>query len=164
MSLRVCARDANTREAARSFLEDNDFEDIDQNTDYNIDQMSCLRSELFNISKRLNQRGSGENNLSYHNSRQPSNNFKMFETTDNVAPTRPSTNGFYLGELEPIDHEKARLKLKILLQEQLKNAEGQHKLDIERRLAEIGNFNHIYSIFRSSTVQKKRPRNEKYSI
>ena len=57
---------------------------------------------------------------------------------ENLDPTRPSTNGFYMGELEPIDHERSKMKLKMLLQQQLKNAKGKQKIEIERRLAEIG--------------------------
>lgn len=43
-----------------------------------------------------------------------------------------------MGELEPIDHERSKMKLKMLLQQQLKNAKGKQKIEIERRLAEIG--------------------------
>ena len=61
----------------------------------------------------------------------------MVESFDNCDATRPSTKGFAKAELDPIDHEKAKLKLKLLLQKQLKFATGKHKLEIERKLAQI---------------------------
>jgi hypothetical protein len=40
-------------------------------------------------------------------------------------------------ELDPIDHERAKMKLKMLLEQQLKNATGDRKTEIERKIAEI---------------------------
>ena len=94
--------------------------------------MTSLRSELFNINKRLKNK----DGQAYQNSRQNSN-ILMVESFDNCDVTRPSTKGFIKWELDPIDHERAKLKLKLLLQKQLKFATGKHKLEIERRLAQI---------------------------
>lgn len=94
--------------------------------------MTSLRSELFNINKRLKNKDGN----AFQNSRQNSN-ILMIESFDNCDVTRPSTKGFIKAELDPIDHEKAKLKLKLLLQKQLKFATGKHRLEIERRLAQI---------------------------
>jgi ribonucleotide reductase alpha subunit len=91
-----------------------------------LEKLSSLRSELFNINLRLQSK---EDSFISHN--------RISDYVENAAPTRPSTNGFMKAELEPIDHEKSIMKLKVLLQRQLKNAKGKRKLEIERRLAEI---------------------------
>lgn len=108
------------------------FDEIEDHSGATFDQINSLRSELFNINNRIGRK----DELSYHNSRQNSN-YKMFESSDNAGGTRPSTNGFLKCELEPIDHERSKMKLKMILEQQLKNATGEKKLEIERKLAEI---------------------------
>ena len=125
-------RPINTRDETRKFIEDDSSDDIDHPSALTFDQLTSLRSELYNINKRLNRK----DNLSYHNSRQHSK-YQIFESSENAGATRPSTNGFLKGELDPIDHERSKIKLKLLLQKQLKNAKGKAKIEIERRLAEI---------------------------
>lgn len=125
------ARPVNTRGESRPPLDDSSESEIDKNNEFTYDQMNSLRSELFNINKRLKR----TNNFFYQNSRQQSTN--IIDSFENAGVTRPSTNGFGKGELDPIDHEKSKLKLKLLLQNQLKNATGQYKLELERRLAQI---------------------------
>ena len=84
------------------------------------DQLTSLRSELFNINNRLNRKDDPH----YHNSRQISKN-RMFDSSENTGKTRPSTNGYMKCELDPIDHERSKNKLKLLLEKQLANAKGQ---------------------------------------
>ena len=57
--------------------------------------MTSLRSELFNISKRLNL---NDNNYSFNSRQHSSTHQKMYGTTDNVGVTRPSTKGVLMGK------------------------------------------------------------------
>lgn len=124
-------RPINTRHEHRGFFDEESYDGLEGDSGFSNNQMSSLRSELFNINKRLNH----NNNLSYQNSRQNTSNAIGFESTDRGMVTRPSTNGFV--GLEPIDHEKSKQKLKELLQKQLQAATGFERFEIERRLAEI---------------------------
>lgn len=72
------------------------------------------------------------NEFSFSHSRQP----LVGQDSSNSA-TRPSTKGVWKGELDPIDHEKSRMKLKMLLEEQLKGAKGERRKEIQRRLRQI---------------------------
>ena len=114
------ARPINTRAESRKQLEEDSFDEFDKYSGVTYDQLSSLRSELFNINNRLNRK----DDFGYYNSRQNSKN-KMFDTSDNTGITRPSTNGYMKCELDPIDHERSKIKLKQLLEKQLARATGQ---------------------------------------
>lgn len=94
-------RQVNTRDEPRQYQDESSCDDIDKNTEFTNEQMTSLRSELFNINKRLNRR----DQMSYNHSRQIFG-MESFGSTDNAGATRPSTKGHMLGELDPIDHEK----------------------------------------------------------
>ncbi|CAI2362190.1 unnamed protein product [Moneuplotes crassus] len=125
-------RPVNTRIEPRNPFEEETLDDIDHYTGSTFDQISNIRSELVNINNRLNRK---DDNF-FNNSRQPSRHH-YFDSYENPARTRPSTKGLIKGELEPVDHEKAKQKLKLLLEKQLQKAKGKRKRELQRRLAEI---------------------------
>lgn len=116
-------RPVNTRTESRRLIQDESTDEIEDHSGATYDQLNCLRSELFNIHKRLNRK----ENMSFQNSRQHSKH-RAFESFENASATRPSTNGFMRGELDPIDHERSKMKLKLILEQQLKNAKGKQKI------------------------------------
>lgn len=109
-----------------------EIDDIDNNSGFTFEKLSSLRSELFNISNRLNR----NDDWSYHNSHQYQNQ-AFTDSFDQGGRTRPSTNGVGKRELAPIDHERSKMKLRLLLEQQLKVATGDRKLELERKLAEL---------------------------
>ncbi|CAI2362737.1 unnamed protein product [Moneuplotes crassus] len=125
-------RPINTRMEPRKNLESTSFEEIDQYSGTTFDKLASLRSELLNINNRLNKKEDSSFNESRQNSKQ-----KFFDSCENAAKKRPSTKGYMKLELDPIDHERAKMKLKLLLEKQLLNAKGKRKLEIQRRLEEM---------------------------
>jgi len=114
------SRPLNTRAESRKLLEEESFEELDKYSGVTYDQLTSLRSELFNINNRINR----NDDLSFHNSNQNSN-VRMLDSSENAGLTRPSTNGYIKLELDPIDHERSKMKLKLLLEKQIQKATGQ---------------------------------------
>ena len=128
-------RPVNTRaEPRQPMIQDSfdELDDIDGNSGFTYEKLNSLKSELFNISNRLNRK----EDWSYQNSRQYPNQ-AFSDSFDHGGRTRPSTNGVGKRELAPIDHERSKMKLRLLLEQQLKLASGDKRIEIEKKLAEL---------------------------